>query len=372
MILFLQFHQLSYTEIFFLYAVQSAVIFLLEIPSGVFADQFGKKSALIISRFSLIPAYSLFAFADNFWLFFAAMMFLALNKAFKSGTHKAYIFDYLQKKNPFMNPTEVFGRNKFWARLGEASASAAGGWIAAKLGFSFVFLFALVPAAVNFLNALTYEKIEEKHRIKRFSFPSQTQHIRASLSEIKGKKIIFRLIFNSAIFVFAMEASEKFFQPYMMQARIPVEWFGVIYMVILIATAFGSRYAYVLEKKFSRIQLANISGWLGVIPFFVLGFKFISAWGIIFFFVLLFLKSTRRPSIISELNRHISSEKRATVLSADSLLRALCLLAFLPAAGYLSDTFSIYTAMLTIGGLLVINQIIFSIPRSASPSQAIE
>ena len=46
MILFLQFHHLSYTEIFVLYAVHSFVIFLLEIPSGVFADQFGKKASL--------------------------------------------------------------------------------------------------------------------------------------------------------------------------------------------------------------------------------------------------------------------------------------------------------------------------------------
>jgi len=96
MILFLQFHRLSYTEIFLLYAVQSFVVFLLEIPSGVFADLFGKKAALIISRASLIPAYALFAAADNFWIFLLAMIFMALNKAFKSGTHKAYIFGYME------------------------------------------------------------------------------------------------------------------------------------------------------------------------------------------------------------------------------------------------------------------------------------
>ena len=189
MILFLQFHKLSYTEIFLLFAIQSFVVFVLEIPSGVFADQFGKKAALIISRASLIPAYALFAVADNFWIFLLAMIFMGLNKAFKSGTHKAFIFDYMEQNPSQITPSEVFGKNKFWARMGEAAASAAGGFIAARLGFSMVFVFALIPALVNLLNALTYEKIQEKHCLQKFSLSQHFLHIRGSLIDIKNSDI---------------------------------------------------------------------------------------------------------------------------------------------------------------------------------------
>ena len=362
MILFLQFHRLSYTEIFLLYAIQSFEVFVLEVPSGVFADQFGKKAALLISRASLIPAYALFAVADNFWVFLLAMTFIGLNKAFKSGTHKAFIFEYLEQNPMQISPSEVFGKNKFWARMGEASASAAGGFIAARLGFSLVFVFALVPALINLLNAMTYEKIQEKHRLQKFSLDLHIQHIRESLIEIKGKKIVSRLIINSAVFASCMEASEKFFQPYMVEARIPMEWFGVVYMIIMIVTAFGSRYAYVIEKKFRRTDIANVSGWIGIVPFVILGLGFISVSGIFLFFIILFLMSARRPSIITELNTHISSKKRATILSTDALIQALFLLAFLPIVGRLSDSYSIYTAMLIIGAVLLLNQIFFRIP----------
>jgi len=361
MILFLQFHKLTYTEIFILYAIQSFFVFLMEIPSGVFADQFGKKTALIVSRASVIPAYALFAFAESFWPFLVAMIFMAINKAFKSGTHKAYIFDYLKQYNLDTIPSEVFGKSKFWARLGEASASAAGGWIAAKLGFNMVFLFTLIPAVLNLINTLTYERLEEKHIT--FSLESHYGHIRSALQEIKNQTIVFRLILNSAIFVSCIETAEKFFQPYMIQARIPTEWFGLIYMVIMAITAFGSRYAYLLEGKFSRTKIANVAGYMGAIPVVVLGLKFITMWGIFLFFIIFFLKTARRPAILTELNYHISSEKRATILSIDSLIRALLLFAFLPVAGYISDTFSIYTVLLIIGGLLILNQILFPIPR---------
>lgn len=364
MILFLQFHELTYTEIFLLYAIQSFVVFLLEIPSGVFADLFGKKAALVISRASLIPAYSLFAVADSFWIFLLAMIFMALNKAFKSGTHKAFIFDYMEHNPSKITPSEVFGKNKFWARMGEALASAAGGLIAARLGFPIVFVFALIPALVNLFNALTYGKIQEKHTVTKFSLSLHFKHIGESLVEIKGNKIVQRLIVNSAIFVSCMEASEKFFQPYMVEARIPIEWFGFVYMIILIITAFGSRYAYLFETKFRRTDIANVSGWIGIVPFVILGLEFVSISGIILFFIILFLKSARRPAMITELNTYISSAKRATILSTESLFRALFLLAFLPIIGHLSDSFSIYMAMLIIGILLFLNQIFFWIPRS--------
>lgn len=364
MIIFLQLHRLSYTEIFLLYAIQSFVVFLLEIPSGVFADLFGKKAALIISRASLIPAYAMFAVADNFWIFLLAMIFMALNKAFKSGTHKAYIYDYLGQRQSIIIPSEVFGKNKFWARLGEAMASAAGGFIAANFGFHVVFLFALIPAFFNLINALTYEKIQEKPRARKFSFSAHFKHIGESLVEIKSTKIVQRLIINSAIFVSCMEASEKFFQPYMVEAQIPIEWFGIIYMIILVITAFGSRYAYLIEAKCRRTDIANISGWIGVVPFAILGLEFVSTSGIFLFFIILFLKSARRPGMITELNTHISSAKRATILSTDSLFRSLFLLAFLPIIGHLSDLFSIYKAMLIIGILLFLNQIFFQIPHS--------
>lgn len=364
MVLFLQFHKLSYTEIFFLYAVQAFIEFLMEIPSGVLADQFGKKASLVISRASLIPAYAIFAGANSFGMFFLAMVFIALNRAFKSGTHKAYIYDYLEQTRSCVTPSEAFGKSKFWARLGEAIASASGGVIAARLGFNAVFLFALIPAALNLFNALTYAKIEERHRMASFSLASHLKHIGESLSEIKSRRIVLRLVLNSALFVSCMEASEKFFQPYMVEARVPLEWFGFIYMAILIVTAFGSRYAYLLENRFKRAGIANVTGWVGVIPFLFLGLRFVSAAGILLFFVILFLKSARRPGMITELNAHIPSEKRATILSADSLFRALFLLAFLPLIGFLSDTFSIYMAVLIIGALLVLNQLFFAIPHS--------
>ena len=361
MILFLQFHKLSYTEIFVLYAVESGLTFILEIPSGVVADQMGKKASLVFARLILIPAYLLFALSDGFWGFFCAMGLLALNKAFKSGTHKAYIYDYLAQNHPEISPTEVFGKNKFWARMGEAAASLSGGFIAARMGYSAVFWFALGPAALNLLNALAYAHVKERHKTPELSLKSHLRHIKESLADIRCSPMLRRLIFNSAVFVVAMEAGEKFFQPYMVRTGIAVSLIGVFYAVIMLISAVGSRYIHLLERRWTVSKIVNLSGWLGVPPLLILGLGWTSKGGIFLFFMILFLRATRRPPIITEMNRRICTQRRATILSTDSLIEKLLGFILLPVAGWVSDTYSFAFTSLVLAGLLILNQAFLSI-----------
>ncbi|MEN8153694.1 MAG: MFS transporter [Acidobacteriota bacterium] len=362
MILFLQFNKLSYTEIFILYTIESFIVFLMEIPSGVLADRIGKRFILILSRSFLIPAYIIFAFADSFILFLPGMIFLALNKAFKSGTHKAYIYDYLAQQKQEVQPSEIFGKAKFWGRLGEASASLIGGFIAVKFGYNIVFLFTLIPSVINIINAISYEKISEEHSTGISGFSPMISHMKRSFKEIRENNIVFKLILNSSIFMICMETAEIYFQPYMVNVEIPLQWFGPIYMTIFILTAIGSRYAYLLEKILSRAAITNLSGWLGIIPLIILGSGLDSKLAVFLFFLIFLLRHMRRPAITTEINRQISSGNRATILSADSLFRSLLKLALLPLIGYLSEIFSIYFSIMILAILLLINQIFFQIP----------
>jgi hypothetical protein len=180
--------------------------------------------------------------------------------------------------------------------------------------------------------------------------------------EIKENRIIQRLIINSAVFVGSLSAAVKFLQPYMQQANVPLEWFGVVYMGIMILTAYSSRYAFRLERRFKRSQIANFTGWAGVAPLIILGMGFNALSGIILFIFLYIFKHARRPAMITQLNEYISSGRRVTILSADSLFRSLFQLTFLPVVGLLSDNISIYAAILMIACILILNQILFFIP----------
>lgn len=360
MILFLQFHHLTYFEIFVLYAVESILVFLLEIPSGIFADLYGKKRSLIIARISLLPAFGFFVLANSFWWFLAAMIFMGINKAFKSGTHKAYIYDYLEQTKSKTTYSEVIGKNKFWSKGGEALAASIGGWIAFKWGYNSVFAVALIPAILNTINVWLYKPIYEK-RPQDFSINGHINHLKKAFRTIRNQPLVYRLIINSAIIVGIVQAAEKFFQPYMEDVAIPLAWFGPIYTTILLVTAFGARYAYLWEKYLSRVSIANISGWLIVLPLAVLTFSYHHPLLLSCFFMLIFLRTTRRPAMLSLLNAQIDSTQRATILSMDALLRALIGGALLPFLGLIADYSSIYVCFGVLGGMALMGVVVFRV-----------
>ena len=86
---------LSYFVIGFLIAFNKIWINILEIPSGLIADQFGRRRSMIASFAAYIISFLIFAFAPSLWQLFAAMFFYAVGDAFRTGTHKAMIFDWL-------------------------------------------------------------------------------------------------------------------------------------------------------------------------------------------------------------------------------------------------------------------------------------
>ena len=95
-ILFLVEKGITFTQIGMLYAVREVVTNLFELPSGILADSFGRKRALSASFILYISSFTLFYLFQNFWFFLIAFMLFGLAEAFRSGTHKGMIMDYLK------------------------------------------------------------------------------------------------------------------------------------------------------------------------------------------------------------------------------------------------------------------------------------
>ena len=67
--------------------------FLLEIPSGYFADRFGHKRTLILSKLLMIFSMLFFVYGESFIYFILGTIFLNLSFAFSSGTASAFMHD---------------------------------------------------------------------------------------------------------------------------------------------------------------------------------------------------------------------------------------------------------------------------------------
>ncbi|MCF7872072.1 MFS transporter [Candidatus Woesearchaeota archaeon] len=357
-IIFLQSHFLSLQEIFLIFTIGSIFSLLIEIPTGVLADLYGKRKTIIIGKLVLIIAYLGFGFSNTFWSFVMFQIIYELGNALRSGTETGFVYDYIEQnktdKNKLPGYTEVKGKQKFYGRIGESLATLAGGLIASLLGFSWVFFIATIPAFLNFLLAVSFEKIKEAEN-KKISITESLNHVKDSIKYLYRHKFLVRLVLNITIFSGAIAAIDKYIQPYMKVTGVPIEIFGLIYSIGLLLSALAVRYSYLVEKNMGTIHTINMVTLLAAIPAIILGLGWISYIGIALLFLILIIENIRSPIANNLFNQNISSKQRATLESTLQLMKELGKSIILPIAGYLTGAFSMYTAILVLGIIILLN-----------------
>lgn len=362
LILFFQFHHLNFQEVFWVFSIGSITSFLIEIPTGIFADIYGKRKSIIISRFLVFVSYISFGFSSSFWMFVLSQVLFELGNSFRTGTETAYVFDYLSQNKGNASYTEVKGKQKFWARVGEAMATAIGGFIASIFGYEMVFFAASIPAFFNALITASWKPIDESK--DTLTLKKGFTHAKDSVYTLFKKKGLLNVTLNIMIFSTTIAAVQTLIQPYMNDAFIPIAYFGIIYSVALGITAFAVRYSHILEKRFGSLKTTNVMTLLAVIPFTVIGLGHVSLVGVLLLFSIIFIENIRSPIVNNEFHKNVDSKKRATMGSILELSKSLGKIILLPIAGYVADAFSIYATMLLLGCIVGMNAFLFHLRKT--------
>ena len=107
-------------QIGLLYSIREIITYIFEIPSGILADHYGKKTELLICFIWYIISFIFFFLGMNFYIISVAMVFYGLGEAFRSGTHKSMIYSYLEQKGWFEHKTFVYGRTRSFSLIGSS------------------------------------------------------------------------------------------------------------------------------------------------------------------------------------------------------------------------------------------------------------
>jgi len=358
-VLFFQDLGLSYSQIFWIFTIGSVFSFILEIPTGIFADLYGKRRSIIISKLLIFIGFILFGFSFNFLSLLFANIVYELGKTFRSGTETAYIFGYLRETKGSPSYIRVKADQKFYARISESIAAALGAYVAYKLNFNFVFFLAAIPAFVNFIQTLSWKKLEECSQIKKNFLQNNINFAKNSIKESWSNHELRKIIFNVSLFAAGLAALEKFVQPYMKNVGVELQYFGIIYSGFLLLLAFLARYASNLEERFGAVKIINYLSLISFVPILLIGLGFSSLWGVALFFFVMMVDNIRSPVSNSLFYERVSGENRATMGSILELFKSAAGLIILPIIGHAADLYSMNTAILIIAGLILITGTVF-------------
>ena len=381
---------MSFTQIGTLYAIREITRNIFEIPGGMIADAFGRRGTMMASFSFYIVSFILFYFARSYVaLAFACVIFGAAD-AFRTGTHKAMIFQYLKLNNWEDQKVHYYGHTRSWSQMGSALSSLIAAAIVFNSGnYSSVFLFSLVPYVMDLMLMVSYPRVLEGESLNR---PKEKIHLvfkRVFLEFVFSFRNlqVLKAITNMSAFSGYYKAVKDYLQPVIQAFALSVPVLlamdnrrkeaviiGVIYFLLYFATSFASRNSGKVADRFYRLtRPINLTLLIGLSAGALIGVFYRLDWLLISVLLLCFiyiLENLRRPMAISYVTEKLNQNILASVLSAESQANTAFAAVIAILFGLFADNFGIEISFIVISLLLLLITPLFLL-RSAKETKSV-
>jgi len=365
-----------------LYSIRYILRTALEIPSGVIADALGRKGTMLFSYSLYLASFISYYLANSYYFLLIPTILFGIADAFRTGTHKAMIIDYLNIKKWGDLKTEYYGRTRSWSQTGSAiSAIIAAALFISTGNYNVIFLFTIIPYLIGFILLAGYPvELNGKYNGKASSLASIKSAIIESWKTLGNIRSL-RILFSTSYYFGYHHAIKDLLQP-IVQASVPLITLnialqhdqktalilGVTYTIIYFISATASRKAGAVSKLFaSPTKTIKTLGIIGVLFGMLIAISFQSKnpiLAILFFLPLFAVLNMQRPAVIDYVSVRHNKNVMATVLSVESQLGSLTGAILALFLGALSNKFSISVA---VGIISLFSVLVFLInyPRKA-------
>ena len=351
---FLEWARIDYTRIFILQASFMFWVFVLEIPTGVVADKFGRKASIILGGLFVAISFSIYGLINNYWIFFVAEFMGAIGFTLLSGADKALIYDSLIHTNKTNEAKVILSRYESAGALGLVIGFPLGSIVADSNLLPYpetlplTFIISGIFLLLTFFVGFTLKEPERKEKVEEF--------IREG---INGFKYIFRhKILRLFALNFALISATTAFMFWFYQSLLGVMGVDIKYNGF-VAAGFNL-FGMILLLNIKRIEklfgMKNTLFYSALIPglFFAGLFIFRNIYFVLAaIFIITGLKLMRSPLLSDFMNRYIESRNRATVLSGVSMLEKIVIMILYPIVGLLAD-YSLWTTFLFLGIVTIV------------------
>jgi MFS family permease len=373
-ILFLLENGLTFLQIGILYSIREITRNIFEIPAGILSDSLGRRKTLVYSFVFYIISFLVFYFSKSFQIFIIAMIVYSLGDAFRTGTHKAMIFDYLKIKGWTDQKVYYYGHTRSWSQLGSAfSAVIAAILIFNSGGFRVIYLYSIIPYFLDLLLIASYPKaldgevaIFDKTRI----FKNFNKVFKDFLFAILNWKVLKSLI-NLSSHTGFYSAMKDYLQPVLQMLALTLPILigykeaqrtslivGGVYFIVFLLTSFSARHAGSFSSRFKNLVIPlNFTLIIGLGMGVLSGFMYLQnllVLSVIFYVGIYVIENLRKPIGIAYVTENIDHHILATVLSAESQVHALIAAICAPLIGFLADRYGLGFAITGVSGLMIV------------------
>ncbi len=312
---------LTFSQVMLLQVSYTMAVFFMEIPTGVIADRWGRRSSLLLGAIALVLAVTIYSLYPNFWIFLGAELVWGLGTALISGADQAMLYDSLKMLGRERESKKILGRWMGMGMLALTIAAPLGSLIAHYLGLRATMIASIVPLCLASAVAITFVDPPAMEKKPSLTYVAMMGD---GLKYLKEHAILRCLVFDFTTVTVLGFLIIWFHQMVMQRAEIPIFWFGWI-------TATMTMGQIVVLNNFAlfdrickgKLRHTFYTGLLMGGSYLIMAASDNIVLLLISIIICGVLGPPRRTLMQNYMNKYIDSNQRATVLSAASMLYSL-------------------------------------------------
>ncbi len=236
---------INFTQLSIVLGFWSVGIILLELPSGAFADRYGRKLTIIISRISYLFGLLIFIIFHNFWGFIAGMLFWSINESFMSGAEEALLYDFLKdnKKENLFN--KVLALSSVSREVGLGTGVLIAGFVT-QISINYNLLGAVIIAALGILPTLFLEESRS-----RFSESPELNYIdifKSGVKKVKASLHLQEILLFTVTSMLSYKVITEYFTVALYELDVDFIYIGVLALAESIFFALGGFISHKIEN----------------------------------------------------------------------------------------------------------------------------
>ena len=333
----------SLTQITLLDVPFFLLVVLAEVPTGAIADRFGRRFSLMLGSALIAVAFFIFGIADSYVVILISWTAWGFGQTFQSGADQAILYDSLKQ----VGREDDFQRinSRIWALTSFAALLAllAGAPIAQATSFT-VPIFLSVGVAMLAVPVAFF--MHEPHAGHDESRDQYFQTLARGVRQAWDQPTLRYVIAYSGVLVAATFTPLVFQQPFLDHHGVGTGtlglWQAPVRGVGILAALAAHR---MLSRMGQRGSLFAMPVMLAICYLALAGIDHACAFGA--FLGVGLVAGASNPMLATYVNKRIPSERRATILSVQSLAGNLTLAGSQPMAGLIADHLGLRALFLT-------------------------
>ncbi len=336
---------LNQAQIGWLQTAFTAIVLIMQLPTGRLADKYGRRRLVIIGTVLTSIGFAFYALADNFAGMLLAETILGLGTSARSGADLALLRGELEETDEVASEKRTIGLLSSFSAAGELISAVIGGWLASwAFGWPLWFTVAGVSLAIPFAIGLPKDTPRDQAQEPQMGM---VQALRALVASKRMRAI-------SCFAVTAGVATHLFvwlFQPYLQQTGLNIGWFGLAWALFSASYLLLSWKVGPIEHKLGEKRSMILALGAPAIAYLVLGLG-MTLWLIPVAALFTLSRALNGPITTHLVHENSQPTQYATMLSGLAAIQGLTYAFLGPLSGWVVDTYGLQTNLLFLSILI--------------------